>query len=85
MKPAGVTVKQRNAETFLERADLAAHGGLAKVQRFARMREAACLGDGVKDSQLVPIHPVSPGNDFLASIARLLIGCAHDCSFLLGR
>jgi hypothetical protein len=43
-----MTVKQWDAETFFERADLTAHGGLAEVQRFARMGEAACLGDGVK-------------------------------------
>ena len=84
-QPAGVAMEQRNAEAFLERADLAADRGLAEVQRFPRMGEAACLGDGMKDPQLVPIHPISPGNDFLTSIAGLLVGRAHDRGFLLGR
>ena len=66
-----MAVEQRHAEALLERADLAADGGLAEVQRFARMGEAARLGDGVKDPQLVPIHPVSPGNDRAAADARL--------------
>ena len=82
---AGMAVKQRHAEAFLERADLPADGGLAEVQRFAGMGEAARLGDGVKHPQLVPIHPVSPGNDCPASIARLLFGRAHRRSFLLRR
>ena len=57
---ASMAMEERHAEAFLERADLAADGGLAEVQRFAGMGEAARLGDGVKDPQLVPIHPVSP-------------------------
>ena len=47
---ASMPVKQRHAEAFLERADLSADGGLAEVQRFAGMGEAARLGDGVKHS-----------------------------------
>src|SRR5712691_9765157 len=49
-------VEKRHAEAFLERADLPADGGLAQVERFAGMGEAARLGDRVKHPQLVPIH-----------------------------
>src|SRR5260370_21968020 len=58
----GVTVKQWDAETFLECADLTAYGGLAEVERFARVGEGACLGDGVQDPPLIPVHTDCPGN-----------------------
>ena len=45
-------------EAFLERADLAADGRLAQVQRLARMGQAARVGHRVKDPQLVPVHRV---------------------------
>ena len=53
---ARVAVKQRDFELLLQRRDLPAHGRLAHAQGFARMREAAGLGGGVKDPELVPIH-----------------------------
>jgi len=53
---AGVAVEQRNLKCLLERRNLPRDGGLAEVQRLAGMREAACLGHGVEDAQLVPVH-----------------------------
>ena len=53
---AGVAMEERDLEILLERRDLAAHGRLAHVQRFARMREAAGRCGGVEDPELVPIH-----------------------------
>src|SRR5262249_16149142 len=53
---AGVAVEQRDLEALLERADLAAHRRLAEIERFAGMGEAAGLGDGVEDPELVPVH-----------------------------
>ena len=53
---ARVAVEQRHAQALLERADLAAHRRLAEIQRLAGMGEAAGLGDGMEDPQLVPIH-----------------------------
>ncbi len=49
-------VEQRHAEAFLERADLPADGGLAEIERLARMGEAARLGNRMKNPQLVPVH-----------------------------
>src|SRR5699024_10981731 len=40
--------------------NLAAHGGLAEIENFARMGEAPGLGDRVKYAQLVPIHRCRP-------------------------
>ena len=53
---AGVPMKQRDRQFLLERADLARHGGLRQPELLAGMREAACLGGGVKYFELVPIH-----------------------------
>jgi hypothetical protein len=63
-QPARVAVKQRGVEVFLQRADLAADGGLAQMQRVARMGQAAGIRHRVKYPQLVPIHaslPLPPG------------------------
>ncbi len=59
---AGMAVEQRHLQRLLQRRDLAGYGGLAEVQRFARMGEAAGLGNGMEDPQLIPIHayPVPP-------------------------
>src|SRR6202040_3717652 len=70
-------MEEGNAEAFLERADLPTDRRLAEVQRFTRMGKAARLGDGVKDPQLVPIHPSSPSSGPTEAIPRLLIGRAH--------
>src|SRR5215469_10565331 len=51
-----MAVKQRHAEAFLERADLAAHRRLAQVQRLAGMGKAAGFGYRMEHAKLVPIH-----------------------------
>ena len=56
----GVTMKEDHAQGVLQGADLTADRGLAQVEPFARMGEAAGLGDGMKDAQLVPVHDVAP-------------------------
>ena len=53
---ARVPVEQRHVEAVLQRADLARDRRLAQIEHLARMREAARFRDGVKNSQLVPIH-----------------------------
>src|SRR5690349_515207 len=53
---AGMTVEQRNGNTLLERADLAAYRRLAEVQCLTGMGEAPRFGNGVEYAQLVPIH-----------------------------
>jgi hypothetical protein len=55
-----VPVEQRDAQRLLERLDLARNGGLAEVQRFARVGEAAGLGHRVEDAQLVPVERHGP-------------------------
>ncbi len=54
---AGVAVEQRDLEVLLEGRDLARDRGLAEVQGFARMGEAARFRHRVKHPKLVPIHP----------------------------
>src|SRR6185437_8302515 len=53
---ARMTMEERHRKAFLERADLPADGGLAEVQRFAGMGEAARFRHSVENSELVPIH-----------------------------
>lgn len=53
---ARVAVEERHLEIMLQRADLAAHRGLAHVERVARVGEAAGLCGGVKDAQFVPVQ-----------------------------
>ena len=50
-------MEQRRAEILFERADLTADGGLAETQRLPGMRERARLRRGLKNAQLIPIHP----------------------------
>src|SRR5439155_21036170 len=52
----GVTMKQGDADAFLQRTDLAADRGLAEVQGLAGMGEASRLGHRMEYAQLVPIH-----------------------------
>jgi hypothetical protein len=47
---AGMAVEEGDAEALLERAHLPAHRRLGEVQRLAGVREAAGLGDRVKDA-----------------------------------
>src|SRR5919197_1445482 len=49
-------MEQRDAEIPLQGRDLTADGRLAHTKHVARMREAAGLGGGVENSELVPIH-----------------------------
>ena len=53
---AGVAMKQRDRQLLLERAHLARHRRLRQPELLAGMGEAAGLGGGVKNFQLVPIH-----------------------------
>ena len=53
---AGVAMEQRDLQVLLQRRDLSAHGGLAEVQRIARVGEAAGFRDSVEHPQLVPVH-----------------------------
>src|SRR5215475_10316470 len=53
---SAMAMEKGDVEALLERADLAADRRLAKVQRLARMGEAAGLGHGMEDAQLVPVH-----------------------------
>ena len=55
-QPARVAVEQRRRQLLLERAHLARHRRLRQPELLARMGEAAGLGGGVKDLQLVPVH-----------------------------
>ena len=53
---ARVAVEQRAPTAPLERRHLPRHRRLRQAELLAGMREAAGLGGGVKDLQLVPIH-----------------------------
>jgi len=53
---AGMTVEKRCVDAFLKVADLSANGGLAQIQRLAGMGKASGFGDGVKNSEFVPVH-----------------------------
>ena len=54
-----MAVEQHDTELLLERADLAGDRRLAELQPFAGMREAAGIGHGLKDPQLVPVHLIA--------------------------
>ena len=64
-----MAVEERDAQLALQRGDLAADGGLAHPQRLAGVREAAGLGRGVEDAELVPVHGVSRGGRYSAAKA----------------
>ena len=53
---ARVAVEQRDLQLLLQRRHLPADSRLAHAQRFTRMGEAAGLGGGMKDAELVPVH-----------------------------
>ena len=53
---ARVAVEQRDLELLLQRRYLPADRRLAHAQRLTGMGEAAGLGGGMKDSELVPVH-----------------------------
>ena len=57
---ARVAMKQRTPKLLLERAHLAGHRRLRQAELLAGMGEAAGLGGGVKDLQLVPVHADLP-------------------------
>src|SRR3546814_16013252 len=65
---AGVPVEQRYPKALFEVADLPADRRLAQIQRVPGMREAAGLGDRMKDAQLVPVH--DPPADTVAATGR---------------
>ncbi len=78
LSPCSVRIRPRawrwnsgTGERLLECRDLARDGGLAEVQRVAGMGEAAGLGDGVEDAQLVPVHGAGP-HHVRASVPRLV-------------
>ena len=56
-KPARMTMKQRRLEVIFQRRDLSADRRLAQMQRLAGMGEGPGGGGGVKNAQLVPVHP----------------------------
>ena len=49
-------MKQHNRKAPLQRRNLPADGGLAKMQKVAGTGETTGFGNGVKDPQFVPIH-----------------------------
>src|SRR5262249_56078505 len=55
-EPARMTVKQRHAELLFERRHLPRHRRLRQAELLAGMREAAGLGGGVENLELVPVH-----------------------------
>ena len=55
-EPAGMAVKQRDAELLLQCRDLARHRRLRQAKLLAGMGEAAGFGGGVENLELVPIH-----------------------------
>ena len=57
-QPARVPAEERGVEALLQRADLPADRRLAEVQRVAGMGQAARVGHGMEDSQLVPVHGI---------------------------
>ena len=73
-EPAGMAVEEGRAQLALERADLAADGGLAQAQVLTGAREAASFRDGVENPDLVPIHDV-----FLVSSARVAGRVSMSC------
>ena len=55
-QPARMAMEQRHAELRLERRNLARHRRLRQAELLAGMREAAGLGGGMENPELVPIH-----------------------------
>jgi len=53
-----MALEQGRGNLFLQRADLAADGGLRQAQALAGMGEAARGRDRVKNAKLVSIHHV---------------------------
>lgn len=50
MKAARVALEEHDVQLFLQRADLAADGGLRKAQRVAGMGETASRGHRVENA-----------------------------------
>ena len=57
---AGMTMEERRAQVLLERADLPADRRLAEAKAVGGTREAAGLGDGVKDANAIPVEHAGP-------------------------
>jgi hypothetical protein len=57
-QPARMAMEQRDVERLFERGDLPRHRRLRQAELVAGMREAAGLGRGMEDLELVPIHAV---------------------------
>src|SRR5215470_374284 len=55
-QPARMTVEERDLQLLLQRRYLPADRGLAHAQRLTGVGEAAGLGGGMKDAELVPVH-----------------------------
>jgi hypothetical protein len=49
-------MKQGDLQAILKRRHLTADGGLAQVQRFARLGKALRLRDGIENAEFIPIH-----------------------------
>src|SRR5262249_24425488 len=69
-EPARMTVKQRHAELLFERRHLPRHRRLRQAELLAGMREAAGLGSGVENLELVPVHGHLSTRQGLHSAAR---------------
>src|SRR5262249_36685911 len=59
-EPAGVAVEQGHRQFLLQRADLSRHRRLRETELLTRLGEAARLGGGVENLQLVPVHGSRP-------------------------
>ncbi len=77
-EPAGMAVEQRDAELLLERRHLPRHCRLRQAELLARMGEAAGLGSGVKDLELIPVHAHRRFHRTAHSAARA--GSASPCA-----
>jgi hypothetical protein len=54
-------VEEHHAQALLQRADLAAHGGLRDVEPFGRGPEARRLGHGDQRGEVVQVQPMGHG------------------------
>src|SRR5262249_40051971 len=76
-EPARVAVEQRHAELLFERGHLPRHRRLRQAELLAGMGEAAGLGGGVANPEVVPVHWHLRTRRRLHSAARA--GSASPC------
>ena len=51
-----MAMKQHYLQRVFQLADLPTDSRLAEIQGLTRMREAACLSNGMKYAKFVPVH-----------------------------